>query len=313
MKVVIPGGTGQLGQVLVRGLRARGHQVEVIGRRVEQASHRWDGRTMGAWCELIEGADAVINLAGRSVNCRYHWANLNEMMRSRVDSAQVVGQAIAAASKPPKVWLQASTASIYAHTLDEPHDEARGELGGREAHVPDYWSYSVSIARAWELALAAADTPHTRKVALRTGFVMSPDRGGIFDQLMWMIGWRLSGPFCGGDQYVSWLDGEDLVGIVDFLLHEASLEGPVNLTAPVPMQNRAFMAVLREAAGSGWGLPINYAMAHIGAAWLKTDVELMLKSRRVVPRKLLDAGYVFTSSRWEDAAPRLVERWREGV
>lgn len=312
MRIVVAGGTGQIGGILVRWLRHRGHQVQVIGRGVPEPELRWDGRTLGPWAAVIDGADAVINLAGRSVNCRYHWANLNEMMQSRVDSARVIGQAIARADKPPAVWLQASTASIYADTRGTAHDEHTGELGGREPGVPAYWAYSVAIARAWELALEAADTPHTRKVALRTGFTMSPDREGIFDVLVWLAQRGLGGPFCGGDQYVSWMYDEDLARAVELILHDARIEGPVNLTAPEPLPNRAFMAQLCADLQTPVALPITGWMAEIGAAWLKTDTELMRKSRRVVPTVLLDAGFEFVAPTWADASPRLVERWQRG-
>ena len=157
MRIVITGGTGQLGQVLARWLRDKGHHVDIVGRSVADPALRWDGRTEGPWVRAIDGADAVINLAGRTVNCRYNWPNLNEMMRSRLDSATLVGEAIASAKVPPKVWLQATTATIYAHTHGPAHTEATGVLGGDEAGVPAYWTYSVHIAKAWELALAAAN------------------------------------------------------------------------------------------------------------------------------------------------------------
>ena len=308
MRIVIPGGTGQLGQVLARALTHDGHDVDVIGRRVADPALRWDGRSDGAWMASIDGADAVINLTGRSVNCRYHWRNLRDMMQSRVDSCEAIGRAIQQARRPPAVWLQASTASIYAHTHGTPHDES-GVLGGRVAGTPAYWSYSVAIARTWELALAAADTPHTRKVALRTGFTMSPDRGGIFDWLCWLTRIGFGGRFIGGDQYVSWLHDADLIGAIRFLLTH-DIAGPVNLTAPEPVQNGPFMRRLREALGVPVGLPIPRVAARAGAVVLGTDIELMEKSRRVVPRRLLDAGYRFAQPDWGPAARDLAERWR---
>jgi len=310
MRYVIPGGSGQIGTFLARSLRERGHEVLIIGRSSDDPALRWDGRTLGPWAEAIDGADAVVNLTGRSVNCRYHWSNLAEMMSSRIDSAEVIGKAIARARHPPRVWLQGSTATIYAHTFGEAHTEAEGELGGREPDVPAYWSYSVHIARAWEHVLAAADTPRTRKVALRTGFTMSPDPGGVFDVLFKLARAGLGGPFYGGAQYVSWLHDVDFVNIVRFLVETEELSGPVNLTAPEPLTNGAFMGILRKAGGIPFGMPIWPGVAELGAVFLKTDVELMRKSRRVVPEKLLDAGYTFHMTRWEDAAPDLVARWQ---
>lgn len=311
MRLVIPGGTGQIGNFLARELRDQGHEVFVIGRSVEDPALRWDGRSDGPWMEVIDGAHAVVNLAGRSVNCRYHWANLNEMMNSRIDSAAAVGRAIAAAKHPPGVWLQASTATIYTDTRGPAHTEMDGVIGaGTRGRVPDYWNYSVNIARAWELALAAAPTPDTRRVAMRFGFTMSPDAGGIFDWLMWLVRRGLGGPFYGGGQYVTWVTDVDLVRAVLHLV-DSELAGPVNVTAPNPLENRPFMKILREAAGVSVGLPIWRGVAELGALFLDTDVELMRKSRRVVPARLLDDGFVFTDGRWQDAAPELVTRWQQ--
>ncbi|MGB1016908.1 MAG: NAD-dependent epimerase/dehydratase family protein, partial [Nannocystaceae bacterium] len=184
MKIVIPGGSGQVGQLLKRSLEAKGHAVVILSRSGRDGSVVWDGRTLGPWTAEIDGADVVINLAGRTVNCRYTQANLKQMMDSRVESTQVVGQAIAQAKRPPPVWLQMSTATIYAHRFDAANDEQSGILGGNEENVPDYWGYSVEIAKAWERTLEEASTPNTRKVALRTAMVMTPDRGGVFDTLL---------------------------------------------------------------------------------------------------------------------------------
>ncbi len=311
MRIVMPGGTGQIGSFLARHFRAAGHQVDVIARSVSDPALRWDGRSDGAWFDVIDGADVVLNLTGRSVNCRYHWANLNEMMASRIDSTLAVGRAIAAAKHPPKVWLQASTATIYAHNLGEPFGES-GRIDPQDPNSPAYWGYSVHIARCWEVALASANTPHTRRVALRTGFTMSPDQGGVFDVLMGLTRRGLGGPFYGGRQYVSWLVDEDMAAILDFLIERDDIVGPVNLTAPNPLTNAAFMADIRRAAGVPLGLPVLPGMAELGAVLLGTDVELMRKSRRVVPTKLLDAGFRFRWTDWGPAADALAARWRAG-
>ncbi|GDY60064.1 hypothetical protein SVIO_106870 [Streptomyces violaceusniger] len=198
MKIVLPGGTGQVGGILKRALTAAGHQVVVLTRRpVRDSEIEWDGRTLGPWADAIDGSDVVINLAGRSVSCRYTDENLRAMMDSRVDSARVVGEAIAGARTPPRVWLQMSTATIYAHRSDAPHDEATGVIGGTESGVPGYWAFSVEIAKSWEREQERAETPHTRKVALRSAMVMSPDRGGVFDHLLWLARLGLGGPVAG--------------------------------------------------------------------------------------------------------------------
>jgi uncharacterized protein len=311
MRIVIFGGTGQLGGILNRWLSAQGHEVQVVGRSVEDPALRWDGRTDGPWMTLVEGADAVVNLTGRSVNCRYHWANLKEMMQSRLDSCEAVGRAIAQAKNPPPVWIQASTATIYAHNTGAPYDEENGVIGGHEPGVPDYWAYSVAIARAWELALDAANTPRTRKVAIRTGFTMSPDANGVFDWMVWLAKHGLGGPFVGGEQYISWITGVDLARAIGFCIENGSMEGPVNLTAPEPTRQRDFMAKLREHTKAPFALPIAHWMAKIGAVFLKTDIELMLKSRRVLPGKLLKAGFEFEHPTWDTGCPALVEGWKE--
>ncbi|MFJ8531954.1 TIGR01777 family oxidoreductase [Streptomyces sp. NPDC093591] len=311
MKIVIPGGTGQVGTVLNRALTAAGHEVVVLTRRPTRAGEvQWDGETAGPWVTEIDGSDVVINLAGRSVSCRYTAPNLRAMMDSRVRSTEVVGEAIASAARPPRVWLQMSTATIYAHRFDAPHDEATGVIGGSEPDVPDYWGYSVRIARAWERAQEEADTPHTRKVALRSAMVMSPDHGGVFDVLLRLARLGLGGPVAGGGQYVSWIHDRDFVRAVDFLIDRADLTGPVNLAAPEPLPQRAFMRTLRSAWGVPVGLPATKWMAELGAFALRSDTELLLKSRRVVPGRLLDEGFGFDYARWPEAADDLAQRVR---
>jgi uncharacterized protein (TIGR01777 family) len=311
MKIVIPGGTGQVGTVLRRALTAAGHEVVVLSRRpAGQGEVGWDGRTPGRWAEVIDGSDVVINLAGRSVSCRYTPANLQAMMDSRVHSARVVGEAIARAARPPRVWLQMSTATIYAHRFDAPNDEATGLMGGAESGVPRYWSYSVDIARNWEREQNEADVPHTRKVALRSAMVMSPDRGGVFDVLSTMTRLGLGGPVAGGAQYVSWIHDHDFVRAVEFLTDHEEITGPVNLAAPAPLPHRAFMRALRTAWGVPVGLPATRWMAELGAFALRSDTELLFKSRRVVPGRLLEKGFAFDHPDWPEAAEDLVRRAR---
>jgi uncharacterized protein len=302
MKIVIPGGTGHIGTFLGRALTGAGHRVVVVGR---SGGVPWDGRTLGPWAKEIDGADAVVNLAGRSVNCRYTPENLRAMMTSRVESARVVGAAIAEAARPPAVWLQMSTATIYAHRFDASNVEGTGVIGGGEANVPGYWAYSVEIAKRWEAAQTAADTPATRKVALRTAIVMSAGRGGAFTALRTMARLGLGGPVAGGAQYVSWLHEVDFTRAVEFLMTH-DVDGPVNLAAPEPLPQRDFMRVLRAACGVPFGLPATKWMAELGAFAVRSDTELLLKSRRVVPARLLAAGFTFTYPAWPAAARALV-------
>ncbi|GAA1661265.1 TIGR01777 family oxidoreductase [Glycomyces endophyticus] len=307
MKIVIPGGTGNLGAVLERGLLAAGHRLTVLTRTPTSPHHLpWDGRTLGPWAEAIDGADAVINLAGRSVSCRYTRQNLAEMMSSRVDSTRVVGEAVAAAAHPPAVWLQASTATIYAHTQGRPNDEATGVIGGSEPDAPAYWAESIDIALAWEAALDEADTPATRKIAMRTAMVMSRDSGSVFDVLSRMASLGIGGSVAGGRQFVSWIHEHDLVRAVEFFLERRDLDGPFNVCAPHPLRQRDLMRILRRAKGVPFGLPATRWMAELGAFALRTDTELLLKSRRVVPARLEAAGFEFHHPAWEAAAADLV-------
>ncbi|MFH9347634.1 TIGR01777 family oxidoreductase [Kitasatospora sp. NPDC017646] len=311
MKIVIPGGTGALGTLLDRSLTAAGHQVVVLSRRPNGPRQvGWDGRSPGAWTAEIDGSDAVVNLAGRSVNCRYTEDNQREMMDSRVHSTRAVGRAVAAARRPPAVWLQMSTATVYAHRHDAPNDELTGRIGGGEPGAPASWRYSIDIARAWEDAQAQADTPHTRRLALRTAVVLGPERGGAFDSLSWLARLGVGGPIAGGGQYVSWIHDRDFARAVEFLIEHEELSGPVNLAAPNPLPQREFMRELR----AGWGMPLALPaarwMAELGAFALRSESELLLKSRRVVPTRLLEAGFAFAYPDWPQAARNLIRRLR---
>ncbi|MFI9366583.1 TIGR01777 family oxidoreductase [Kitasatospora sp. NPDC053057] len=311
MKIVIPGGTGALGNLLDRSLTAAGHQVVVLSRRPSGPRQvGWDGRTMGAWTAEIDGSDAVVNLAGRSVNCRYTQENQRAMMDSRVHSTRAVGQAIATARRPPAVWLQMSTATVYAHRHDAPNDELTGRIGGGEPDAPASWRYSIDIARAWEDAQSQADTPHTRRLALRTAVVLGPERGGALDSLSWLARLGVGGPIAGGAQYVSWIHDRDFARAVEFLIEHEELSGPVNLAAPNPLPQREFMRELRAVWGMPLALPAARWMAELGAFALRSESELLLKSRRVVPTRLLEAGFAFAYPDWPQAARNLVRRLR---
>jgi len=311
MKIVVAGGTGQVGSLFRRRAIARGHQVAILTRNPRSDGElAWDGKTVGAWKSAVDGSDVVINLAGRTVNCRYTKTNLAEMMSSRVDSTRVVGEAIRGAKQPPRVWLQMSTATIYAHRLDAANDEATGILGGSEPDVPGYWAFSTEIAKAWERTQREAVTPSTRQVQLRAAMIMSPDRDGIFDTMARIARWGLGGAVGGGAQYVSWIHETDFCAALDFLIEREDLDGAVNLAAPHPLPYRAFIKDLREAVGTKIGLPATRWMAEIGAFALRTDTELILKSRRVVPGRLRDAGFAFQYPRWPAAVLELASRWR---
>ena len=313
MKIVMPGGSGQVGRILSRAFVADGHDVVVLSRNpVDFPTRvvRWDAETVGGWAAEIDGADVVINLAGRSVNCRYSAANRRAILDSRVKSTRVVGEAIARAARPPGVWLQASTATIYAHRYDAANDEATGLIGGSEPGAPGSWRFSIEVAKAWEEAADAAVVPATRKVLLRSAITLSPDRGGIFDVLLGLVRRGLGGKNGDGKQYVSWIHDRDLVRSVYWCI-DHDLAGPINLASPNPVPNAQFMRDLRAAWGIGIGLPSTRWMLEVGTFLLGSETELVLKSRRVVPGRLLESGFTFEFPSWADAAADLCQRWRE--
>jgi hypothetical protein len=315
VKFVIPGGSGQIGTLLARAFVADGHEVVVLSRDPGKAPWRvvwWDATTLGDWAAQIDGADVVINLAGRSVNCRYNARNRRLIKESRVDSTRAVGQAIAGAVRPPRIWLQASTATIYAHRYDAPNDETTGVLGGSEEDAPDTWRFSIDVARSWEQAANEVAVPLTRKVLLRSAMTMSADRGGVFDVLLALVRRGLGGTNGDGRQYVSWIHAQDFIRAVYWLLDHSELEGAVNVASPNPVPNAEFMRILRNAWGIGFGLPASKWMLEVGAFFLRTETELILKSRRVVPGRLLESGFVFQFPTWPEAAADLC-RCRRGL
>ena len=314
MKVVIPGGTGQVGGVLARHFNNDGHEVVVLSRKPTTAPWRvvaWDAQTLGAWVVELEGADVVINLTGRSVNCRYTARRRQEILESRVLSTRVLGEAIGRAKRPPRVWLQAGTATIYAHRYDSANDEATGILGGSEPATPDTWRFSTDVAKEWERACNEAVVPDTRKIILRSAMTMSPDPGGVFDLLLGLVRWRLGGRAGDGRQYVSWIHDGDFTRAVDWLIAHDDFAGPVNLAAPQPLPHAEFMRELRVAWGIRLGLPATAWMLEIGTWVLRTESELVLKSRRVVPGRLLASGFAFQFPEWAAAALDLCRRWRD--
>lgn len=314
MKIVIPGGSGQVGNLLTRAFERDGHDVVALSRQPKDGPARavgWDARTVGSWAAELDGADAVINLAGRSVNCRYTATNRRQIMDSRVDSTRAVGDAISRADRPPRVWLQSSTATIYAHRYDADNDERTGVIGGGEPGVPDTWRFSIDVARSWEHVVDEAQTPGTRRVKLRSAMIMSPDRGGVFDVLLGLVRRGLGGRAGDGRQYVSWIHHEDFVRAIYRLIEHDDMDGAVNLAAPNPLPNADFMRVLREAWGIRVGLPAARWMLEIGAVFLRTETELVLKSRRVVPGRLIEDGFSFRFPGWPEAARQLCDEWRE--
>ena len=315
MKIIIPGGSGHVGTFLAKAFHAEGHEVVVLARKSFAAPSRvvaWDGRTLGPWQEELDRADVVINLAGRSVNCRYGTKNREEIMRSRVDSTHAIGQAILRARRPPPVWLQASTATIYEHRFDAANDEFTGILGGAEPNAPDTWRFSIDVATAWEKAAREeAAVNGSRLVLLGSAIVMSPDHGGAFDMLLRLVRFGLGGAHGSGRQFVSWIHEADFLRAIRWLIANESIRERVNIAAPNPLPNAEFMRELRRAWGTRIGLPSTEWMLEIGALFLRTETELILKSRRVVPGRLLEHGFTFNFPHWPESARDLCARWKE--
>ena len=314
MRIVIPGGSGQVGRLLAHHFVAQGHAVAILTRRPLAGNAWrevfWDGATTGDWVAELEGADLCINLAGRSVNCRYGAENRREIYDSRIGPTKLLGQVIGGLINPPKLWLNSSTATIYRHSLDRAMDEATGELGGNEPGAPDTWNFSIRVAKDWEAAFFEAKLPRTRRIAMRSAVTFSADRGGIFEVLSNLV-WRgLGGTNGSGRQMVSWVHGADFCRAVDFLIEDESLDGVVNIASPHPLPNAEFMRELRRAWGVSIGLPATEWMIEIGSWLMRTESELVLKSRYVVPGRLEAAGFRFQFKEWSEAAADLVAEWR---
>jgi uncharacterized protein (TIGR01777 family) len=313
LRIVIPGGSGQVGQVLARHFQERGHYVTVLTRGPHTAPWQtvhWDGQTPGLWTQYLEGADVCINLTGRSVNCRYTAENRAAIYNSRILSTRLLGEVTAGLANPPLLWLNASTATIYRHALDSPMDEQTGELGGNESNVPETWNFSIHVAKDWEAAFFDAPTPRTRKVAMRSAIILSPKPGNAFAIFSNLVRASFGGKQGKGRQFISWIHEDDFARAIEFIIDREDLEGPVNLASPNPEPNRVFMAELREAWGMPNGFPLPAPLLEIGAFFMRTETELVLKSRRVVPGRLLHAGFEFQFPNWPHAAEYLVDQWR---
>lgn len=313
-RVVVAGASGFVGQRLVASYRAAGRHVDLIGRREATTWH--DPAAIAA---LIDGASTVVNLAGRSVNCRYGPANRAEILRSRVDTTTALGEAIAAASQPPALWINASTATIYRHAMDRPQTESSGEIGS---------GFSVSIARAWEAALDAAATPATRRVALRMAIVLGD--GSALTPLATMTRLGLGGAQCDGpwpisrsrraagtehvpgsrrgEQRFSWVHLDDVVRVHHWLEHQPTIRGPLNVSSPHPETNRELMAHLRRVLRVPFGIPLQRWMLELGTWVIRSETELVLKSRWVLPERLEQAGFQFEHPHLDAALANILNR-----
>ena len=293
-RIVIAGGSGFLGQALASHFQKAGWDAVILTRSPGQAGLvgrqvGWDARTLGDWTREVEGSAALINLTGKSVNCRYNAQNRKQILDSRVNSTRALGEAIGRCHQPPRVWLNASTATVYRHTFGEPWDET----GQTEATEEAKDRFSVEVAWAWERALNDASTPHTRKVAMRMAMVLGLGKNSVFPVLLRLTKLGLGGRMGSGRQFVSWIHETDFCQAVDWLIGHDNFEGPVNLAAPNPVPNAEMMRTLRQICSVPFGLPATDWMLEIGAFLLRTETELLIKSRRVVPGHLLNSGFEF--------------------
>ena len=309
-RIVLAGGSGFIGTFLQESLAADGYEVVVLTRTGHESSrairqHHWDGQTLGDWTGELDGASALINLSGRSVNCRYNVRNRRDILESRVNSTRVLGEAIARSSEPPPVWLNASTATIYKHTFDRRMDEATGVIGATP-EAKD--AFSIEVARAWEQTLNDASTPKTRKVAMRTAMVFAANEGGVYRTLRSLARWGLGGPIAGGHQMISWIHEDDFCRAVEWLIDHDDLSGPINVASPNPLPQRDMMRIIIRERGMPFGLHATRWMLEVAAYFHRTEAELILKSRYVVPAKLLESGFKFQFPRMEDAVREIEGR-----
>jgi len=316
-KIVLPGGGGFIGRHVTRHFAGKGWEVVVLSRQLHEPRDGvrfvwWDGANLDAWADELDGAAAVINLAGRSVNCRYGKKNRREIYDSREFSTEVIGEAIAECTAPPPVWFNASSATVYRHALDRAMDEATGEIDPVEPGKPrNKWEFSVDVVNRWERALFNAATPDTRRIAMRLSMVFGTGSGGVHEAFRNIARLGLGGTQGPGTQYVSWLHVDDFLRMLDWCLENGELSGPINMCSPNPMPNSDFMRAFREACGVKRGLPASSWMLAIGAFFMRTETELLLKSRRVVPGKLLTSGFKFNHPTWPEAAKSIERSWHD--
>jgi uncharacterized protein (TIGR01777 family) len=322
-RIILAGGSGFLGGELAKHFTVLDWEVVILTRSPKSRTDRvrevaWDTKSLGDWASELDGANVVVNLTGRSVDCRYNAKNRREIMDSRVNSTRVVGEAIAQCKTPPRVWLNSSTATVYQHTFGKPHDESSQEMDSA-ADAKD--AFSVEVAQAWERTLFEARLPltpalspsdgareTTRKVALRTSMVLGLGRNSVFPVLRRLTKFGLGGRQGSGKQFVSWIHVEDFCRAIEWIIAHDELSGPINQCAPNPLPNAEMMKIFRDVCRMPIGLPATEWMLEIGAFFLRTETELIFKSRRVVPGKLLASGFEFRFPTFREALVDLEQK-----
>lgn len=314
-KIIIAGGTGFIGEEMIRYFGKNNHLVILTRQMINALNNRnkyyslsstdlanvqyvkWDGINTGDWVALIEGADIVINLAGKSVNCRYTPKNKQEIFDSRTDSVNAIGNAIRLCKNPPELWVNASSATIYRNAVDRRQDEYTGEYHN---------DFSVQVCKKWEKALYEQETPYTRKVALRMAITLGP--GGVLIPYFNLLKFGLGGRQGSGNQMYSWVHAEDTCSMIAWLYEHKHLSGTFNCCSPNPVSNAEFMRLLRNATGHAFGLPAYEWMLKLGAPLIGTETELVLKSRWVVPTKIIETGFQFKYPLLKDALADIIRK-----
>jgi len=301
-RVVLAGGSGFLGTRLAEELTARNYDVVILTRKPRQSSgpvreRPWDGQTLAEWATELDGATAVVNLAGRSVNCRYTPENRRDINESRVQSTNVIGAAIARCALPPPVWVQASSLALYGDAGERVCDESAQPGEG----------FPVETCLLWERAFNDAVTPRTRKVALRIGFALDAGRGAL-STLERLVRCFLGGTVGNGRQYISWIHWRDLNAMFLWAIERNDLTGIFNATAPNPVTNAEFMRELRRVLHRPWTPPAPAPLVHIGSWLMRTEASLALTGRRCAPRRFLASGFPFAFNELRPALAEIYSR-----
>ena len=286
-KLIIAAGTGFLGNVLIQHFNNKFEEIVILTRGKSRIKNKikyvnWNAKTFSGWEKELENADVLINLAGKSVDCRYTEKNKAEILASRIESTKILNEAILQCENPPKHFINSSTATIYRHSEDKEMDEYTGEIGN---------DFSMNIAKSWEKTFYEVETPKTLKTAIRTSIVLGKN-GGAFIPLKKLTQFGLGGKNGNGSQFVSWIHEKDFARAVEFII-EKELSGCINIVSPKPIRNDEFMKKLQKGIGIPFGLPISKSMLEIGAKIIKTETELVLKSRNVIPKRLTENGFEF--------------------
>lgn len=295
-KIIIAGGTGFLGQLIAKDFLNKNYDVIILTRRKSETKNNikyinWDAKNIGNWSQELENADTLINLTGKSVDCRYTEKNKKEIINSRVNATKVLAKAIESLKNPPSLWFNASTATIYEFSYSKPMDEETGDIGN---------DFSMTVAKKWEKAFFDSPTPKTRKIALRISLVLGKS-GGVIPVLKKLVLFHLGGKQGNGKQKFAWLHETDMLRIIGYCIENNNIKGPINCVSTEIIDNKKFMNTFRKNMKICLGIPTPEFMVHIGAFFMRTEPELILKSRYVVPKKLTDLGFQFEYPKIDEA------------